>query len=80
MVFEKLDIAEMQVNGNTVINRRIADVNWGDLCSTPRTRLRAPVVVWYRSTPEAGRRNVPVVGRWFRKICPFACMTALTAA
>ena len=29
MVFEKLDIQDMQANGNTVINRNIADVAWG---------------------------------------------------
>jgi putative transposase len=29
MVFEKLDIQDMQTNGNTVINRNIADVAWG---------------------------------------------------
>jgi putative transposase len=29
LVFEKLDIAEMQSNGNKVVNRGIADVAWG---------------------------------------------------
>lgn len=29
MVFEKLDIADMQSNGNKVVNRGIADVAWG---------------------------------------------------
>lgn len=29
IVFEKLDIQDMQANGNTVINRNMADVAWG---------------------------------------------------
>ena len=29
LVFEKLDIADMQANGNRVVNRGIADVAWG---------------------------------------------------
>jgi len=29
LVFEKLDIADMQSNGNKVVNRGIADVAWG---------------------------------------------------
>lgn len=56
IVFEKLDIADMQSNGRKVINRNIADVAWGRFVQYSRYKAesagRAVVLVNPRGTTQ----------------------------
>ena len=67
IIFEDLDIHGMQANGNTVINRGIADVAWGQFVQDTRYKAESAGRSILLVNPKDTTQQCSGCGRWFPK-------------
>jgi putative transposase len=82
IVFENLDIQDMQSNGQRVLNRNMADVAWGQFvqCTTYKAASAGRVVL--RVNPKGTTQLCSGCGAWVPKdlsvrvhVCPYCGLT-----